>query len=583
LTQWNEKWQAYSLIGGHREEDESFWEYCIREVEEELGLKWEVGFMVSGEPVAPTFEFTMYSKAARQGTRYQMQLFRVEVDSTNDRDSINANPINCWLSASDIQAGLAGDGRQVSEQVRRVLVESGILKRHSEGTSMNRLTDAQPLVTWIADARRDLKEGLREQLDRELLQAFADHQVLRIIVKQRFRGFSDLPARKLIIAVEVQGELGSHASVVKIGDVDEVRGDHDGWQSCAGVRGVSSRMFIAPILRLVSNNRAAIIYPDVYQFYFDNGREDEPQELEAIVEQSILTNSPTTSSVERVLTQVFTEAHRCFYRDAQEDTSGDQIFKGVTKSLRFGERDPVLDRWRQPEFLQLRRGAVWLTSGRRKPESLSRPEYIDPVDFIDWSIFQRRFPQMLIGPAHGDLHGRNVIVGVVRGEAEWPAVFDFDKMANHNLVAWDFAKLEMELKCRLFQQLIDTPEEQESLRKLLDIPSKRPLPADIKLTPDELRVQQRIDRMEIMFAVEKLLQSWTRRISSSGQAARAGVPFVPDISNDKPLGRALRIIFRIRREAAIYLGFERQGRESLWTDEYYYALATYGVVAAVLP
>ena len=28
LTQWNEKWQAYSLIGGHREPDESFRDCC---------------------------------------------------------------------------------------------------------------------------------------------------------------------------------------------------------------------------------------------------------------------------------------------------------------------------------------------------------------------------------------------------------------------------------------------------------------------------------------------------------------------------------------------------------------------------
>ena len=32
LTQWNEKWQAYSLIGGHHEEGESFRECCIREI-----------------------------------------------------------------------------------------------------------------------------------------------------------------------------------------------------------------------------------------------------------------------------------------------------------------------------------------------------------------------------------------------------------------------------------------------------------------------------------------------------------------------------------------------------------------------
>ena len=580
LTQWNEKWQAYSLIGGHREESESFRECCIREVEEELGLRRDVGFAVPEVPITPAIEFVMYSKTAGEETRYRMQLFRVEIASARDCDLIDANRINRWLSESEIVNRLTRDDRSVSEQVVRVLKASGILEGDSGDTSVNSLRNTEPTVTWIADARRNLGDDLRQQLDRELQQAFADHRPTQIIVKQRFRGFTDLPVRKLIIAVEVQGERGSHASVVKIGEASEVRGDHDGWQSCAGQRGVSSRMFIAPQLRELSNDRAAIIYPDVYQYYFNNGRDDEPKELEVIVEQCVLRDSPTVESVERVLTQVFTEAYRCFYRDAQEDTTGNVIHQGVTKSLRVGDSDPVLDRWRQPEFLQLRRGAVWLTSGHRKPESLARPEYVDPVDYIDWAIKRRHFPRMLTGPAHGDLHGRNVIVGVVRGEAEWPAVFDFDKMANHNLVAWDFAKLEMELKCRLFQQLLDTPEEQDELRNLLDIRTNRPLPPDIKLSPDELRVQQRIDRMEIMYAIEKRLNAWTRQISSAGQAARRGVLFPPEVSTDTPMGRAMRIIFRIRREAAISLGYERQGREALWADEYNFALATYGVVAA---
>lgn len=580
LTQWNEKWQAYSLIGGHREEGESFRECCLREVEEELGLKRIADFTVAAKSVGSTVDFTMDSMSAGEETRYGIELFRAEIASANVYDAVNAAPLNRWLSASEIENRMTEDGRTVSEQVFRVLIGSGILKRDSGESSLNSKHDSVPTVTWIADARRDLGDGLRRQLDRELLQAFAERRASDIIVKQRFRGFTDLPQKKLIIAVEVQSALGSHASVVKIGDAGEVRGDHDGWQSCAAQRGVASRMFIAPLLRELSNDRAAIIYPDVYQYYFNNGRDDEPKELEVIVEQSVLRDTPTAASVERVLTQVFTEAHRCFYRDAQEDMTGEVILTGVTKSLRFGEPDPVLDRWRQLEFLQLRRGAVWLTSGRRKPESLVRPEYVDPVDFIDWAVRHRHFPRMLTGPAHGDLHGRNVIVGVVRGEAEWPAVFDFDKMTNHNLVAWDFAKLEMELKCRLFQQLLDTPEEQDELRSLLDIPARRPLPPDIKLSPDELRVQQRIDRMEVMYAVEKRLHAWTRLISSAGQAARRGVAFLPEFSTDTPMGRAMRIICRIRREAAISLGYERQGREALWSDEYYFALATYGVVAA---
>lgn len=44
LTQWNNGWQAYSLIGGHVEADDSFRECCDRGVEEELELKYESEF-----------------------------------------------------------------------------------------------------------------------------------------------------------------------------------------------------------------------------------------------------------------------------------------------------------------------------------------------------------------------------------------------------------------------------------------------------------------------------------------------------------------------------------------------------------
>jgi tetratricopeptide (TPR) repeat protein len=472
-------------------------------------------------------------------------------------------------------------------------------------------------VTWMTDAKRDLDDRFCLRLESELRQAFAITGNLQIVVKQRFRGFSDEPHQKLILAVEVQGSEGAHASVIKIGDSSHVGGDYTGWQACAGSRGIVSRMLIAPIMRNVGDHRVAIIYPDVYQYYFNNGRDDEPKELETIVEQSILRNSPTFTSVERVLTQVFTEAHRCFYRNAQEDPTSQHVLKGVAGSLELHKSPSVLERWQREEYLKLRRGAAWLTCGNRSPDSLTRPEYIDPIDYLQWLLPARiptsvahdssnsnrhavpetadiwqpegsastspigtRIPPMLIGPAHGDLHGRNVIVGVVRGEAEWPAVFDFDKMSNWNLVAWDFAKLELELKCRILPQLLESPADRQQLRQLLGLSELQPMASSVPLSPDDVRVQQRAERMRIMFAIEQRLHAWSTAISSRGMAVRPDVEFEPAVPSETALGRALRIIFRIRCEAAAALGYERQGREDRWRDEYYFALATYGVTTA---
>ena len=372
----------------------------------------------------------------------------------------------------------------------------------------------------------------------------------------------------------------------------------------------------------LGNGRVVIVYPDVYQFYLNDSdlrNEVGPNDLEAIVKLSIECNHPTSASVERVLTQVFTEAHRCFYRDSREATTDDPILYAIQRSLRIGETDDVLKRWGEPEFIKLRRGADWMTSVNRMPDALTRPEYIDPVDFLRWVVHSRpllregsvnagnessmpssaipipsnrhegdnssfaerwaTIPKMLVGPAHGDLHGRNIIAGVVRGQAEWPAVFDFDKMDNDNIVAWDFAKLELELKCRIFQELIDTHGKRCEVRRLLNIQEKRPIPDRIKLTTDEQRVADRIERMEIMFAIERLLLDGTKRLSSANQAMGHDQDFMASIPVTTALGRALRIIFRIRCEAAMFLGFARQGRETAWIDEYLFSLVVFGVTS----
>jgi len=640
LTQWNDAWQAFSLIGGHVEDGETFQQCCIREIEEELECSPDE-IVVDDVPIC-TLRFRERSKAAGAETDYEWQIFMARI--TEDR--LGRLPATCgWLDAQQARRKVTIDGQAIADQVWRVV---SAVEELADSVATVPVTDAQTSrrdysgkVTWMADARRDLTEELCKRLGEELLAAFSsgpgrgtaiaagvDPAAVQIVVKQRFKGFSDEPLKKIILAVEVQSSDGAHSGVVKIGDSSEVGGDYTGWQSCAETRGVTSRMFIAPVRRDVGNGRIAIIYPDVYQYYFDNGRDDEPKELESIVEQSILRNSPTFTSVERVLTQVFTEAYRCFYRHAQEDATFQTVLTGVSRSLRIGDADPVFDRWQQPEYLKLRRGAAWLTGVNRMPDSLARPEYIDPVDYLQWVLvgvqasacsdpsdslvetrpepggeqqpkgctpaedsnprlapcvsqgWKQRIPSTLIGPAHGDLHGRNIIVGVVRGEAEWPAVFDFDNMRPTNVVAMDFAKLELELKCRLLPQLLESPASCEELRRLLKLSNLPPMPSSITLSAEDVRVQQRAERMRIMFAIEQLLNAWSISISSRGMAIRPDVKFEPAVPPETALGRALRIIFRIRREAAMALGYERQGRENRWRDEYNFALAVYGVTTA---
>jgi hypothetical protein len=80
---------------------------------------------------------------------------------------------------------------------------------------------------------------------------------------------------------------------------------------------------------------------------------------------------------------------------------------------------------------------------------------------------------VLVGPSHGDLHGRNVLVGVIEERADirrlgFPAVFDYGNMGPKNLIALDFVKLETELKVRAYELVFDYEERDDFTRSVHD-------------------------------------------------------------------------------------------------------------------
>lgn len=117
LTQWNRKWQAFNLVGGHREPGESFRECVVRELVEELGITPD-DFAVSGEPLAQ-IEFEAWSVPAEETTAYSMVAFRAEILTDAALRQINKNTENRWLSATELAAAKTHDGRRISEVAER--------------------------------------------------------------------------------------------------------------------------------------------------------------------------------------------------------------------------------------------------------------------------------------------------------------------------------------------------------------------------------------------------------------------------------------------------------------------------------
>jgi 8-oxo-dGTP pyrophosphatase MutT (NUDIX family) len=125
LTQWNSKWHAYSLLGGHLECDETYFACCEREASEELKCETRRVVVVSA-PIA-IIHFREFSRSASELTDYIWHVFDVHVD-----DSVLSKlPENCeWLTLQQICAGVTDDGRPISGQVKRVF--STITRSHVE-------------------------------------------------------------------------------------------------------------------------------------------------------------------------------------------------------------------------------------------------------------------------------------------------------------------------------------------------------------------------------------------------------------------------------------------------------------------
>jgi len=113
LAQWNPRWHAYNLVGGHQRPDETFRQCLVREVGEELGLQADTDCRVAPEPLAH-LEYTAWSASAGAETAYTMELFAVELLTPRAEERVADAAANRWLSEGEIRAGRGADGRPVS-------------------------------------------------------------------------------------------------------------------------------------------------------------------------------------------------------------------------------------------------------------------------------------------------------------------------------------------------------------------------------------------------------------------------------------------------------------------------------------
>ncbi len=478
-----------------------------------------------------------------------------------------------------------------------------------------------PRVNWLDRARRKIRQGeLIADWDRELQVVFDGQGFGEITVHDVFLGYNQDERRRVVLAVQVSsGNDRDHSSesvppqshIVKLGLRSEVERDFVGWKKTLVMQGVVSRLLSGVRgIELPNVERFAVVYQDAFRLYGVNSDDEVPRTLHAAIERALATNDPESTSIERLLVELFSDMFRCCYRQAREGSSDAArfILGELNKPSRLPDKQSAWDRWNNDStLLDLRRDALWLTTSSREPDSIDLPLYLDPVDYFRAVLFANsdaqagesgdlqegpignlscdRVPQTLIGPGHGDLHGLNVVVGVVRGEVFQPAVFDYGDMSPNNLPVWDFVKLEIELKCRLVPELCESTEAREALRRFVNpkfrtaYEKQRGDGPRSHITAEERKAVTQVGRLEAAFLFEQALASLTAQIDGKARAEKRIASQERSPTGHSQVDRALCLFLSLRKEAACWLGFEL-GRVNLWRDEYSFALAAYGLLTA---
>jgi hypothetical protein len=416
------------------------------------------------------------------------------------------------------------------------------------------MSEAQPVFQWTVKARRRLHSGLTGDQGMERIMGRIE-QVLAsafngapMIVQDKMLGFRARPNQHILLVEVSRGPLEG-AYVVKIGPVGKLEQEIAAWDKCRP-HGLRHDMVF---LDLVEGHRdgtdtaeplMCLVYGDAQQFIGVS----ETLTLESAALDAVHLGVPTLASVREVLVQLFERIGYLLYEGSDEDDPERADFTLALPRLEEG-----LHVWETQESLRAIRATVH--NALQAQQGVER--FIEPVSYMRYVAQHFGFgprptypaglaepprrklvPAMLRGRGHGDLHGRNILVGRVRDRVLWPTVFDYGDMGPHNLLGWDFVKLETELKIRAHHLLLT------------------------ELQPEAFICRLHSFEIELNKATE----------SCHGQEHW-------ELGGEKdPLERLRSLVLQIRQLAAIHLGRNR-GRPRRWLEEYYFLLTAYGIHA----
>jgi len=401
-------------------------------------------------------------------------------------------------------------------------------------------------IVWLNRARTQFLPPDREPLEAVLRRVYKQVEGLKaIVVCDKLLGYS-VSDRPQILAIELIKEDRSYPRIVKTDNVEALREDpgaksaikalrkeYDAWKKLEGYLESPDPVFMTLTDPTPDGSRELLEYDAAGRAIGTS----EVASLENVVIRSCRWGSPTAESVAQRIRYVLDYMCRKLYSHARAKNSEE-----VAEYYKIKLREAIKISWR-PE--RVRRVRPLLLSLGGKPA-----KFQDPVDWINWVLSPegtKCVPECNFGPCHGDLHGRNVLIGLSNGVAVDEAVYDFEEMTLDGPIAWDFVKLEMELRVRALPFAIQSlGGGNDDFRHALEF--------------------------------ERALYEGMKKLSGPSLRPDEAHPVEFDNEYPAPWRRLFEILLAIRRCAKACLSGRE--RSKCWKEEYLFTLAAYAVNTA---
>lgn len=438
-----------------------------------------------------------------------------------------------------------------------------------------------PTVVWTHRAEHQLQTELTRchascatlrtrvaELDARLQAAFPHASV--IIVLEVYIGFRPRRGENILL-VDVRDGPDCGTAIVKLANNPAtLDAERAAWDGCVPVCFPGNAVFMRLQTRAGGEPTRAVAL--VYQDAQPHIGTDETVWLEEAVLRAVRFGALDTHTVVDAIREVYAQLGRVLYGAARVEPleaaavelnpTDDPAPRARTATDPHGRRrrlNEVFAAWADETRGA---GAVRVRQQVSAAFPLENPGYIDPVDYFRFleqllappappegvpPVAPQRpdavLPRRLRGPGHGDLHGRNVLVGVDDDRVGTPALFDYENMSCDNLLGWDFVKLETELKIRALDVIC---------------------PRGGLLSTFARRVEQFETRLARRTVECRDAEDWPDEPNRDLPAA------------DQPFDRLEVIVLSIREQAALHLGARRR-RHREWLHEYYFLLGCYGL------